>query len=67
MRLEEIMLKLNRWYNCMVDYEDPALKNLHFSSAAEKDRPIGYLLERMESITDVRFKIKGNKIMVMNK
>lgn len=67
MRLEEIMVKLNRWYNCTIDYEDPTLKDLHFSGAAEKDRPIGYLLEMIEAITDVRFKIEGNKIIVMNK
>lgn len=67
MRLEEIMVKLNRWYNCTVSYEDPALKELHFSGAAEKDRPVNYLLEMIETITDVRFKIEGNKITVLHK
>lgn len=67
MRLEEIMIKLNRWYNCTVSYNDPVLKELRFSGAAEKDRPIHYLLGMIEAITDVRFEIKGNKIIVMNK
>lgn len=67
MRLEEIMLKLNRWYNCSVSYEDPALKELRFSGAAEKDRPIDYLLEMIETITDVRFITEGDKIIVLRK
>lgn len=67
MRLEEIMVKLNRWYNCEVVYEEPLLKELRFSGAAEKDRPVSYLLEMIESITNVRFRIEGNKIRVASK
>lgn len=45
MRLEDIMKKVNRWYNCQIRFEDPSIKELRFSGAAERDRPVEYLLE----------------------
>lgn len=34
-RLESIMVKLERWYNVDVVFEDPALKNFKFSGKSE--------------------------------
>lgn len=67
MRLGDIMKKLNRWYNCTIIYDDPALQELRFSGAAEKDRPVNYLLDMIETITDVRFEISGGQIFVKHK
>lgn len=67
MRLEDIMTKLNRWYDCEVEYADASLCGLRFSGAAEKDRPASYLLGMIETVTDVKFKVSGKKILVMNK
>ena len=67
MRLGDIMTKLNRWYNCTIIYDDPALQELRFSGAAEKDRPVNYLLEMIEIITDVHFEMSGRQILVKHK
>lgn len=67
MRLEDIMKKLNRWYACDVVFSDPYLKELRLSGAAEKDRPVGYVLDMIEFITDVRFSVNGNTIEVRAK
>ena len=67
MCLEDIMTKLNRWYDCEVEYEDGALRGLRFSGAAEKDRPASYLLGMIETVTDVKFEVSGKKILVMHK
>ena len=67
MRLEDIMVKLNRWYDCSVAYEDSTLQNLRFTGAAEKDRSASYLLELIETITDVKFEINGKNILVEHK
>lgn len=67
MRLEDIMIKLNRWYDCEFFYQNAALKDLRFSGAAEKDRPIRYLLERIETVTGVRFEIKGRTVVLRQK
>lgn len=67
MRLEDIMLKVKRWYECEVEYADASLKDMRFSGAAEKNRPAEYLLDMIETITKVRFRVDGKKIQVMYK
>ena len=56
------MRTLKRWYDCDVVYEDDRLKDLHYSGAVEKDRPVSYLLGMIEEVTDVGFEIEGNEI-----
>lgn len=67
MRLDDIMIKLARWYNCEFFYQNPGLKELRFSGAAEKDRPVNYLLEMIETVTDVHFEIKGQTVILRQK
>ena len=63
MRLEDIMKKLNRWYDFEVAYEE---EDLRFSGAAEKYNPVEFLLKMIEEVTKVRFDIEGKRIMVKN-
>lgn len=67
MRLEDIMVKLNRWYNCQIYFETDNLKELRFSGAAEKDRSIEYLLDLIRTVTPVDFEIDDMIIRVKNK
>ena len=67
MCLEDIMTKLNRWYDCEIEYADASLRRLRFSGAAEKDRPASYLLGMIETVTDVKFVVTGKRILVMHK
>ena len=66
MRLEDIMKRLNRWYDFEVAYEEEELKDLRFSGAAEKYNPVEFLLKMIEEVTKVRFDIEGKRIMVKN-
>lgn len=66
MRLENIMKKLNRWYDFEVAYEEEELKDLRFSGAVEKYNPVEFLLKMIEEVTKVRFDIEGKRIMVKN-
>lgn len=67
MRLDDIMSKLSRWYDCNVTYTDDALRDLRFTGAAEKDRSVSYLLSLIETITDVKFEIDGKHILIKHK
>lgn len=67
MRLEDIMVKLNRWYNCEFFYQNSDLKDLRFTGAVEKDRPVNYLLEMIETVTEVHFEIKGKTVVLQSK
>ena len=67
MWLEDIMVTLNRWYDCTITYSDNTLRDLRFTGAAEKDRPASYLLELIEMITEVKFQIDGKHILITRK
>lgn len=64
MRLEDIMKKVNRWYNCKIRFEDVALRELRFSGAAERDRPVEYLLNMIKEVTDVNFEVDQETIIL---
>lgn len=67
MRLEDIMKKLNRWYDCQVEFKEAQLKELRFSGAAEKDHPIEYVLEMIRAVTEVDFEIDKTTILVKSR
>lgn len=67
MRLEDIMTRLNRWYNCEFFYRHSAIKDLRFTGIAEKDRSIEYLLEMIETVIDVHFEIHGRTVVLSQK
>ena len=50
-----------------MEYADDTLRDLRFSGAAEKDRPASYLLEMIETVTDVKFDVSGKKIRISHK
>ena len=62
--LEEICHQLSRWYNVEFFFTENQYRELRFAGAAKKDRPLDFTLEMIEKMADVKFAIKGNKIIV---
>lgn len=62
--LGEIFNYLKRWYMLEVSYTEPSLKEMRFTGAFQKDRPIGYGLNLIRLTCEVNFKIDGNHILV---
>ena len=67
MRIEDIMLKLKRWYGYDVTYEDESIKNRRLSGVARKVRPMNDMLEIMQKVTGLQFAISGTCITVDKK
>lgn len=65
--LEQLAIKLERWYKVKFEFGDDALKKLKFSGAFKKDNNIRYVLSLIEATTEVQFKIKGDTVMVQRK
>ncbi|MDL2256054.1 FecR domain-containing protein [Parabacteroides sp. OttesenSCG-928-G06] len=61
--LHEILVQLQRWYDFEVVYDDPVIQHLSFSGSAEKSRPLDYLLNQIQEVTDVKYKKEGGKII----
>ena len=62
--LNDILTQLQRWYDFEIAYEDPVIKNMRFTGSAEKTRPLDYLLNLLQTITDVKYREEGEKIIL---
>lgn len=62
--LEEIIDKLQRWYDFTVVYQDESLRNKRFSLIAEKETNIDQLLEIVSYTSDVKLVRTGNIINI---
>ena len=67
MLLAEITDQLRRWYDVDFLYMNPALKKLTFTGAATRYRELGFMLELLEQLSDVRFVVRGKIIQVVEK
>jgi ferric-dicitrate binding protein FerR (iron transport regulator) len=62
--LESILLRLGRWYNVSVIYDDPGLKSESFFGKVSRYDNISKALQLLERTGIVNFRVKGNVITV---
>ena len=61
---EDIVKKLERWYDFTMNYQDEEIKRMHFSGTINKHRPLNEVLQFLEKTTDIHFEISGKNITV---
>lgn len=62
--LEEICHQLSRWYDVDFFFTENQYRNLRFSGAAKREKPIDFSLGMIEKMAKVKFAIKDNRIIV---
>jgi transmembrane sensor len=62
--LEDIMRKMERWYNVKVFFENQDMKNLRFSARLSRYGNIENVLKKMEQTTQVKFIINDDSVIV---
>lgn len=62
--LESIMENLNLWYDTEVFFQNPALKEIHFTGNLGRYENISTILNAISEVTPVKFNIKGKTIIV---
>lgn len=62
--LEEILEKLQRWYDFSVNYQDETLKHTRFSLTADRKTDIDKLLEVINYTSDIKLEKQGKSINV---
>nr|WP_121272128.1 FecR domain-containing protein [Pedobacter schmidteae] len=62
--LESIMLKISRWYDVKIKYEDNQMKNRVFWASVTRSGKITDILKVLELTGDVHFEIEGRTIIV---
>lgn len=61
---EDIVRKLERWYDFTMKYQDEEIKQMRFSGTINKHRPLNEVLHFLEKTTDIHFEISGKDITV---
>ncbi len=61
---EDIVRKLERWYDFKMIYHDEEIKQMRFSGTINKHRPLREMLQFLEKTTDIYFEISGKNITV---
>lgn len=64
---EELVRRLQRWYDFDVLYRDEGIRQRRFSGVINKYRPLGEMLEFLEMTSDVCFELNGKTIIVSKK
>lgn len=63
-RLDDILTRLQQWYNFEVFYEKEELKDLPFSLNIDKHKDFSHILNALERTERVRFSIKDKTVVV---
>lgn len=63
--LESIMRKLSRWYDVNIVFNDPELRNYHFTGRVKRYENLQSLLQLIETTARVRFVMKDDRLVVI--
>lgn len=63
-RLEDILTKLERWYDFKVFYQNPAVKEYAFRMRADRKQDFTEIVSRLEQTGRISIDINGNVIVV---
>ncbi|WP_316825869.1 FecR family protein [Pedobacter miscanthi] len=63
-RQESILRKVARWYNVEIEYADQDAKDVMYYGTVSRFEKISKVLRKFEQTGEVRFDIKGNKLIV---
>ena len=65
--LDEILTRLSRWYNLNIFYQNPSIKELHFTGDLGRYEDFNEVLKLMELTTNVEFVVQDRNITVKYK
>ena len=60
--MEELVERLERWYDFKMFYTNENIKSRRFSGVVNKHQPLQEMLKFLEMTSDVRFHVKGNVV-----
>lgn len=63
-RLEDILTKLERWYDFKVFYQNQAVKDYAFRMRADRNQDFAEIVRRLEQTGRISFQLKGNVVVV---
>ncbi len=62
--LEKICNQFSRWYNVEFLFTEDEYRELKFTGAVKREKPISFSLNMIEKMANIKFAIEGHKIIV---
>jgi ferric-dicitrate binding protein FerR (iron transport regulator) len=62
--LDQVMMKLARWYDFDYEFENSSARDYHFSARLDRSESISSILEMLEMTTDVKFEYLDSRIVI---
>lgn len=66
MTLDDLCVKLSRWYNVDFFFANPEAGAKRFTGAVKRNNTLQFMLDFIEKTSDVRFEVKGKTVTVYN-
>lgn len=63
-QLESILNELARWYDIEVFYQNPTIKNLHFTAWFERRSSLAEVIELLEKTEKIKLNLQGKTLVV---
>ena len=62
--LNKIFTQLARWYDFDIEYKNPAIQSMRFTGSTMKAHPLDYFLNQIQTVTNIKYKIEGEKVIL---
>jgi ferric-dicitrate binding protein FerR (iron transport regulator) len=62
--LDDITSQLSRWYNVKIEYDSPEIKKINYTGTIVRNKSLGFALDLIQRISDVRFKKEDDRVKV---
>lgn len=65
--LEDIIAQISRWYDVSIFFKEEKLKHKLFTGVIYRNNELGFAVESIEAISNIKFISENNAIYIMNK
>lgn len=62
--IEELAIKISRWYNVEVIIKDDSVKKMEFTGAIEKNKSVEFIIELLEETNSVKCKLEDSVLLI---
>ncbi len=63
-KIEDLVVKISRWYNIEVVFKSESVKTMEFTGAMERDKPVDFIIELLEETNSVKCDFKEGVLYI---
>lgn len=63
-KLEDIMIRLSKWYSFEYEFKDKSLKNKRYTGGVRKSDDLRKIFKMLNNVNDAQFSVKDDRILI---